>query len=286
MSSPRIALATLALNEIEWLEALWRQHKDWPGLIPGAWAFVEAADVAYADANPDAVSPDGLSVDGTTEWLEGQDGILYEPMGFVGDGSAQGKCAARARYLEMLEPVAPDWVIVLDADEFVTHEDQRRIVEHLEHMAQHGRAKQAITYRQRHVWRPASIAGEPLMGLEVVGGYWKVPHTRIWPWSPGITYKQNHNWPELPTGEFLNRRALRLEGPGQPECVHMGFAASLQDRQRKSLYYQNRGEGARDGRSMYVECRAAWEDWKPGDDLPHGARVIAYENGPVPECFL
>ena len=39
-----IALATLALNEMEWLPLLWEQHRAWPGMV--RWVFVEAADRA------------------------------------------------------------------------------------------------------------------------------------------------------------------------------------------------------------------------------------------------
>ena len=34
----RIMLATMCLNEMQWLPFLFKQHKDWPGLV--SWTFV------------------------------------------------------------------------------------------------------------------------------------------------------------------------------------------------------------------------------------------------------
>ena len=51
----RIVLATLLLNEMEWLPKLYEQHKDWPGLC--GWVFVEAADRVYANVNPEVDHP-------------------------------------------------------------------------------------------------------------------------------------------------------------------------------------------------------------------------------------
>ncbi len=63
----KIALVTLALNEMEWIPRLWQQHKDWPELA--AWVFVEAADREYARANPGMTTPEGFSIDGTMSFL-------------------------------------------------------------------------------------------------------------------------------------------------------------------------------------------------------------------------
>ena len=74
-----------------------------------------------------------------------------------------------------------------------------------------------------------------------------------------------------------------------PECIHLGYASSQENRRAKADYYKARGEGSEGGRigrkrSMYVSCRDAHLGWKPGDTLPHGAQVLPYE-GPVPEVF-
>jgi hypothetical protein len=289
---PRIMLATLVLNELHWLPTLIEQHQNWPGLH--AWVFVEAADQAYAEAAPDAVSPEGLSTDGTTEWLRSfvraqkdskiPEGFWHAPYGFVGNGGPQGKVAARNAYLHVAEIVHPDWIVVLDADEFYTHDAQARIAELLNTLVT---PRPPVLLNQRHIWRPDSITHEPLCKLEAVGGYWSISHLRIWPWYPGVEYRTNHNNIELPgtQDDTLRKRLVDMRKyNNSPECVHMAFASPLEGRQYKHTYYIQRGEGPKDGRQRYVDCRAAWETWKPGDSLPQGARVQPY-TGPIPEVF-
>lgn len=282
----KIMLATLVLNEIEWLDALWRQHKRWPNVA--AWVFVEAADCRYAEANPDLVSADGLSVDGTTGWLAARAGVdrrvHHYPMGVMGedDEPAQGKCSARNVYMLAAEEIKPDWIVVLDADEFYTQEDQRRITDTLTDPSP---ARSSILLRQRYPWRPPSCSDRPLFEREVVGGYWSVPHLRIWPWRTGLRYWRNHNTMEHKDGSGPRDHMLRLDqGLTSPQCVHTAFASDVESRKAKHRYYQRRGEGPQDGRQRYVDCRAAWETWEEGDELPQGARVLPYD-GPVPEVF-
>lgn len=292
----KIVLGTLCLNEMQWLPALYEQHKDWPGLVK--WVFVEAADVVYAAAAPGRVSSQGLSVDGTTEFLEDlakrDPRIVHIRHGFCGvTGSSQGKCEARQRYLSVADEMQPNLIVVVDADEFYTADAQHRITT----LARRGTHYRAFLFPQRHIWYPPSLLDCPseLLNCEVVGGYWNVPHCRVWKWEPNLRYHSNHNWPETSRGVSLIRYVLRGDGPnrivrmarypsGVPECVHMGFASLLINRMAKHAYYQARGEGRGDGRQMYVDCRTAYETWKPGDVLPHGARVIPY-TGPIPEVF-
>ena len=130
-----IALCTLVLNEMEWLEKLYAQHRDWPELVK--WVFVEAADRVYANTNPDLVSPTGLSVDGTSEYLTdlaSRDGrVQYIPFGFTTNRNIElGKVAARQAYLDVLKEVAPDFLLILDADEFYLHQDQSLITSIME----------------------------------------------------------------------------------------------------------------------------------------------------------
>ena len=281
----KILLATLCLNEMEHIPLLYRQHRGWPDSV--GWVFVEAADRVYAECNPTLVSKGGLSTDGTTEYLEGLD-LEDDRVTHVRHGISthpaclnQGKCAARQRYLDEAEHIEPDWVLVLDADEFYTTKDQHRITQTLR--GELGRDG-GVMFRQRHIWRPPSIADRPLFDLEVVGGYWTVPHCRAWRWSKGMRYQQNHNWPETRYGRLLNQDIARYNRTaGNPECIHLGYASSIASRQAKHRYYVARGEGL-DGRQSYVDCRRAFEEWEPGGRLPHGAKVRKYD-GVVPEVF-
>lgn len=297
----KVLLATLCLNEMQWLPLLYRQHRDWPDLV--SWVFVESADRVFAQANPDHVNPQGLSVDGTTEFLQQlaatDPRVLHIPYGFsTHQDPAQGKCDSRQRYLDAAERIAPDLVVILDADEFYTLLDQKRINALFQILPQSFRA---LRLAQRDIWLPPSLPQKDLFRFEVRGGYWAVPHTRFWRWEPGLRYRHNHNWPEDTQGRSLVRSQLSLDTvrpaawrryemrlgipqAGIPQCVHMAFASDVRRRQAKHRYYQARGEGVTDRRQMYVACRAAFETWKPGDTLPHGATVVPY-GGPIPEVF-
>lgn len=320
----RVMLATIALNEMEWLPKLVEQHRNWPGLV--GWVFVEGADPVYKATNPDLV--DGWrSTDGTSEFLGElavDEGIFwYDGIGGWGRQTFppdQSKCHLRNYYLRRADELKPDIIVQLDADEFYTRHDQERINNICASRIYYG-SEGASTqwdswmFRQRHIWRPSYritieepplsrfITADspiqptikehpPLFSQEVVGGYWQVPHTRIWRYVPGMRHVRNHNWPEV-NGRYLTEKMLRCDlmedQSTMPQCVHMGYASSSRSRNAKHDYYKARGEGSEGGRmgrkrSMYVECRDAYERWKPGDELPHGASVIGY-NGVIPEVF-
>lgn len=287
MSEPTILIGTLCLNEMEWLPRLYEQHKDWPGLV--RWVFVESADRVYAEANPDLVSPAGLSVDGTSEFLRDlatrDPRVTYIPFGVSSHRwASQGKCKARNEYLRVANELSPSpsFVFVLDADEFYTREDQRRVVEV---MANSHQWYTAFRFRQREIWRPASIADQPLLQFEVVGGFWEMVHTRGWRFVRGMRYRNNHNYPENTRCISLAHPMVRAEDKlDKPHCVHLAFASLARMRAAKNAYYVARGEGKADRRGAYVEARAAFETWQPGDVLPGGAEVVPY-TGPVPEVF-
>lgn len=286
-----VLLATLCLNEMEHLPRLYAQHRGWPGLTK--WVFVEAADRVYAETSPELVSGEGLSVDGTTEYLAGlavaDPRVIHVRHGFTGhDNPAQGKCAARNRYLDVAEEARPNFIVVVDADEYYPSSSQERIEAIVSRADGYG----GFFFKQRHIWHPPSIADDPLFSWEVVKGYWQVPHCRVWRWVKGMRYNNNHNTPDgPPIGSFLPslgrnkaRYDLQRQASALPVCIHLGFASCLKNRIAKHRYYAARGEGRVDKRLWYVQCRAAFETWKRGDSLPHGAQVIPYD-GPIPEVF-
>jgi hypothetical protein len=278
-----ICLATLVLNEMEWLPRLYQQHIDWPGLQK--WIFVESADSVYASANPKMVSNDGLSVDGTTEFLEelakNDERVVHIRQGLsTHRDPAQGKCKARQRYLNEMESIRPDYFIVLDADEFYTKSAQNEIPELMDHFP----STNAFIFRHREIWRPPSIADNPLFDLEVVGGFWGIPYCRCWRWTSHLHYRSNHNTPEK-GGVSLDRKSRRMDRDENFPCfIHMGFAAGRKNREAKNAYYAVRGEAKDPMRSWYVQSRACFSTWQPGDVLPRNAQVISY-TGPIPECF-
>lgn len=279
MSKPSFALCSLVLNEMEWLPKLYEQHKHWPGMI--RWIFVEAADLIYANVNPGMVSPEGLSIDGTTEFLRNlaktDDRVTHIAHGLVShEETNQGKCTARQKYLDVADLFRPDFLFVLDADEFYDLAAQDSITRIL---GKAGPSWQGFIFRQRHIWRPPSVSQRPLFHAEVVGGYWSIPHARGFRWRPNMRYVRNHNIPE--GSEALFRYDNH---PSNPECVHLGFASDLTMRRAKHAYYVVRGEGRSRHYQMHVECRHAFETWEPGNSLPYGAQVVPYY-GSVPEVF-
>jgi hypothetical protein len=248
------------------------------------WVFVEGADRVYAQCNPSNVR-DGLSTDGTTEWLEelarSDDRIVHTKLGLFGTSDpAQSKCVARQKYLDAAESVRPDAVWVVDADEFYSRDTQLRTMLMLERDL-HGPCT-GFMLKQRHLWRPACIASRKLGELEAVGGYWSVPHCRGWRWLPGMRYCRNHNWPEVGS-KLLNSAVLRYNRIyGSPECIHTGYASRTVVRAAKHRYYEARGESS--SRRMYVDCRRAYETWQLGQRLPHGASVVPFV-GELPEAL-
>ncbi len=279
-----ILLATLVLNEMEHLPKLYEQHKDWPGL--DVWVFVESADKIYAQANPTMVSPEGLSVDGTTEYLSeltsSDSNLIHIKHGrSEHSNAAQGKCSSRQRYLDVAESVKPDFIFVLDADEYYTRLAQWEISD-----VMHWERKDASCFAQQHIWRPPSIADQPLFQYEVVGGFWGIPHCRGWRWQPGLRYSKNHNTPETKPGKLLTSGLERYDQDSNcPKCQHLGYASSLKTREAKHHYYIARGEGADRKRAWYTVSRAAFETWEPGQALPRRAKVIKY-TGNIPEVFI
>ena len=274
----RVVLATIALNEAEFVERQLAQHLDWPGLV--GWVWVEGAAEHYGRAHPNAVTAEGLSVDCTTSMLiraAGEDGrIRYVSHGWArGAEAAMGaqKAELRNAYCRVADGLDADVLIVVDADEFYAREDQERI---LDIMAEAGEDYDAFMFKQRHMWRPPALLGDESQ-LEVVGGYWDVPHVRVWWYERGARY-QNHNHLALP-GRRYNPQRLYRGRPGDPECVHLGFARDPRHRLRTNAYYVARGEGREQGfnRSSYVTCRGAWATWLPGQTLPQGAQTLPYE---------
>lgn len=277
----KVALATLCLNEEEFLARNYFQHREWPGLV--SWVFVEGADKKYVEASPELVTPEGLSTDKTSEYLKdlasADSRVTYIPYGWMIDANeAQAKTKGRDRYLTVFEEVKPDIFVVIDGDEFYTREDQERI----NRLVSRDLKNLSWRFTQRHLWKPPALSGSNRFRFEVVGGYWAVPHVRVFRWAPGIRYLVSHNWP---SGESYDpiRRLYNGIG-GDPQCVHLGFTREGPARAATHRYYEARGEGRTDHRSRYVACRRAWETWIPGQSLPDGAKIVPY-SGPKPEAY-
>ena len=283
--TPRILLATLCLNEIEWLPRLVQQHLVWPNLVQ--WVIVEAADEVYAKTNPTMVTHDGLSVDGTTEYLSEleatyPDLITHIKFGFTGHQEPdQGKCSARNAYMKVADDIQPDFVFVLDADEFYTFEHQKSI----NSIVQNSQAYDSFCFPHIHPWRPPSIAAESIFKWQITGGLWNIAFVRGWRWEPSLRYRANHNYLVRPDGTSLRDNILNnseSRSSSMPCCVHTAFTSLLKTRQAKHRYYEARGEGTTDDRQKFVDCRRFFEEWQPDSELPDGIKISPY-TGPKPE---
>lgn len=294
-----VMLATLCLNEQEWLPRLYEQHKAWPGLL--RWIFVEACDVSFNDANPGCATADGLSTDGTTEFLQNliqkDPRVTHVRYGWADHADpALRKIGPRNAYWQLAAAVQPEVVVVLDADEFYVHADQPRVLQLVRRRDQ--ATFDSWTLPKREIWRPPSIADRPLLELEVTEGFWKIPCCHWFRWSPGVGHRDCHNTPQRPDGTYINdkintlhdREWIAPDSPKArefylPQMLHLGYASAVGTRRAKAAYYSQRGEAADKLRRWYVESRESWFSWKPGDVLPHEAKVITYV-GPVPEILM
>ena len=292
----RLMIATLILNEMEWLDKLYEQHKDWPDLCK--WVFIESADIAYAASNPSLVSSSGLSVDGTSERLaelaSKDSNIEYIPYGFSKNNDiAQGKCESRNKYLEIADKIEPDYLCILDGDEFWTHGAQLNFNK----WVGLSKTKLAYSFQHREIWYPPYLRERKhnIFDFEVVGGFWDILYCRGWRWVKGMRYKDNHNTPTTPDGvsmdKFLkhhNKKAIWISNNtnylNAPQFVHMGFASNLTMRSAKNRYYEDRGESKDRKRMWYTESRKAWESWTPSVYLPKNAKIRKYD-GDIPEVF-
>lgn len=283
---PSLMLASLVLNEMEWLPKLYEQHRYWPSMVK--WVFVESADAVYARANPSLVNAKGLSVDGTSDyllWLAARDQrVQYIPLGFSTHADpAQGKVASRNAYAMVAEEVNPDYLLVVDADEFYCLKDQPRIVEYMARKQDYG--KYAFVFRQREIWRPPSIFDKPLFDLEIKGSLWNITHARGWKWKSGLRYYEHNHLEECPQRYNTANSVVRFDDPGDPQYIHLGFASKSQMRLAKNAYYVERGEVVSSQHSRYVTCRDTFRTWTPGGyAMPFNSRVVAYD-GPIPEVF-
>lgn len=268
-----ITIGMIVLNEEEFIEKNLKQHYNWDGADVHQIIIVEGAVKLFPKRN---ITDEGLSTDRTAEIIRSfpdPDKKIEFIQGYWEDKSHQ-----RNQYAQRVRDDT-DYLLVIDADEFYPKVMQWKISQ----LIQQNQSIHSFLIRQRHIWKPPSLSDSDLFKYEVIGGYWSVPHLRLYKWKGDSRYYENHNELVYPDGHNLHVR-----DSGFYECgldiylVHMGFARGEKFCRDKQDYYYNRGEKIT--RPMYSDCREAWFTWKKGDALPHGANVISYD-GIVPEVF-
>lgn len=259
---------SIVLNEAEYIYQNLQQHYDYCD----AWLIVEGADRRFPS---EVVTAEGLSTDATADLIRS----FPDPgrkLQFIQHGWADNKEQLRSVYAAQL-PRTTTNVIVFDADEFLTHHHLRTVLDSLRFMPGPG----ALQIPHIHFWKdPRHI---------ITGGYYDVPHDRIYRWAPGCLYRTNHNHPELPGGTLLQqlhhqRQSRRLtilpSGVAHPDpCwLHYGFVKAASNIAAKNKYYIARGEDTT--RPQTTRNRAAWFD----DETPDGCTVWDWQ-GCYPEVL-
>lgn len=275
---PKVSVCIIALNEAEYITHTLRQIYDWD--CCHEIIIVEGSVSLYPKEN---LSKEGLSGDGTTALIQAfpdpKNKITYV------NGVFSDKIAQRNEYAKR---VTGTHVLVLDADEFYTHESLDLLKEDI----QNNPDAELFTFNfssdltkrtYYHLWYSFKD--------HVIGGYWNIPHNRIYKWTPGTKYTgEDHNHPTKPDGTKLQAQFIRAVET-RAICIHTGFAKSIVNQKDKNIFYVSRGEGKekdpkiRARRQMYVDCRKAYETWKPGMVLPHDSKVLSFSLA-LPEALL
>ena len=275
---PKFSVCMIVLNEAEYLEANLTQIYGWEACHEVI--IVEGAVALYPELS---LGRGRLSGDGTTEIIKN----FPDPLGKIKyiSGHFSNKVAQRNEYAKR---VTGTHALVLDADEFYCMKDldciARDARDHPECERFTFDFSQDLNRRNYfHLWFSFTE--------HVVGGYWNVPHNRIYKWTPGTRYLgSDHNHPVKPDGRRLTQGSVPSRR-SSASCVHVGFVKSRKNQKEKNDFYVNRGEGRerepklRARRQMYIDCRRAYETWVPGETLPHNAQILPFSNQ-LPESLV
>jgi len=274
---PKFTICVIALNEAEYVEYNLEQLYAWD--CCHQIIIIEGSVENYPK---DHLSEGGLSGDGTTDILKSwadRDKVTYI------SGTFPDKIAQRNEYARR---VTGTHVLVVDADEFYSDQALRDLKEDVMmnpdcelFMFNFSADMSKRTYF--HLWHTFQ--------QHAIGGYWDIPHNRVYKWTPGSRYEgTDHNHPTKPDGKKLIRSQVEALFT-RCVCVHTGFVKNVQNQRDKNQFYLNRGEGKeldptiRRRRQMYIDCRMSYETWKPRRGLPHGASVQPFTHA-LPETLL
>lgn len=210
---------------------------------------VEGADKKYKNANKH-----GLSTDNTTkiitELVNKKDKITYIKKGFV-----DSKQDLRNVYLDHS---IGTHLMVVDADEFYSSDDLNKLAVEVEKSASNiiqwefirDNLKSNVYGGIVHFWHS--------LKYRVVGGYYSIPHQRIYKLIDGMRYMDSHNHPSFSNGVRFDSVRDRW-GRTSARCYHAGFLKDKNNMRDKQNYYYNRGE--KQTRPMYSDTRELWFNW-------------------------
>jgi len=261
----KTCFCSIVLNEQEFLYQNLLQHYS----LCDEWIIVEGCCKDYPTHN---VTSEGLSGDATAEIIKSfpdpDNKIKFIQYGFTEKDGEHGKSELRNQYAARIEETCV--VVVIDADEFYLQAQLKEIIKVMK-----SGLYSCWRIPQLHFWRDLEHI--------IVGGYFNVPHNRVYNWRAPLLYEGNHNHPEFPGGPYRKSdRSLNLTRKGAsisvPHCFHLGFAKGSDNMRDKTDYYLNRGEKAT--RPETSQCREAWFNGR----LPLQCEVLSWA-GDLPEVF-
>ena len=237
---------------------------------------VEGADENYPKTN---VTSDGLSKDNTTSILK-RLSSKYPIIDYVPKGFSVDKQDLRNEYMKR---ATGDFLLVVDADEFygfdylnkIDNEVKKSPIETIQWEFQRDDLKNGTYGGIVHFWHN--------LKYRVVGGYYSIPHQRIYRFIPGMLYKDSHNHPEMPDGTRIDKLRHRW-GKTSARYYHAGFMKDFNNMRDKQDYYYNRGE--KSDKPMYSTTRELWFNWdgKTMEYPQHKMKIINY-NGFIPDAL-
>lgn len=264
----------IVLNEERFIKKNIENLLRWNDLV--RIVIVEGSDINYPKNN---VTADGLSKDNTgniiNELVNKYDRILYVKKGFA-------NCKQDLRN-EYINNVIGSHLFVIDADEFYSHDDLNRLSHEvlaspndiIQWEFQRDLIKDNIFGGIVHFWHS--------LKHRVVGGYYSIPHQRIYRIVDGMKYDTSHNHPSI-YGKRYDEMRDRWSKTSIT-CYHAGFMKDLKNMRDKQNYYYNRGE--KKDRPMYSNTRELWFNWdgKTMEYPEHKIKILDY-NGFIPDVLM
>lgn len=262
-----VTIGSIILNEEEFIEANLRQHYEFADKI----VIVEGADQLFPKQ---FTTQEGLSIDRTAEIIRSFPDPDHK-ITFIQHGFAKSKAQLRNEYAKR----APEGILIaVDADEFLTKQSMRVALEIAEKLPVPG----VLRIPHIHLWKnPRQF---------ITGGYYDVPHNRIYRWPDGARYDgYEHNHPTYHCRMLHTFNLTKIVFDGDfsvtgtkniplPYWIHYGFCRSADSIFLKNAYYVARGEA--ETRPETTRDRAAWFQ----EGIPKECKVHKW-HGPYPEVF-
>lgn len=269
-----VSVGMIVVNEEEFLSECIENIMRWN--IVKELIIVEGADKNYP---AESLTLKGLSIDKTSEIINQKTVEYGDKIRYVAKGFVKDKMELRNEYMKR---VTGTHLFVLDADEFY---DLKDLIELGKIFEEDGKNLQFEFKRETrnsmtfgnivHFWHGIKY--------RAVGGYFSIPHQRIYRFIDGMMYINNHNHPCLSDGTRIDQYR-DLWRTVDTVCYHLGFCKSEKNMKDKIQYYKNRGEYKT--HTAHLLQKLKWFDWEDGQekDLDRGTKIIKYD-GYVPNVI-